>query len=150
MAALNLPAPEDTSGDWHFMNLFYHNGKPSEIFIAGENGKVDTRHIYSYYGVYECSSALRRRGLRFNLSRSHHAANHTRAILDFMYYYLLRHMRLSNFLGASTDFLDTEEQAEELLRMASKMLATELDAQQKLYLEDWIARERAGDIGYVI
>ena len=149
MAALNLPAPEDTSGDWHFMNLFYSDDKPSEVFVAGVNGRVDTRHIYGCYGVYECSSALRRRGLRFDVSSAYYAANHTRAILDLIYYYLLRHLDLSHFRGASTDYLDTEKQEEELLRMASKML-TELDAQQKFYLEDWIAKETAGGVKYAV
>ena len=36
--ALNLPAPEETSGDWHFLNTFYRNSETSDIvMIAGED-----------------------------------------------------------------------------------------------------------------
>lgn len=142
MAALNLPAPEGTSGDWHFLNLFYNN-KPREVFIAGEKGVVDTRHIYGTYGVYECSNALRSRGLHSSSTNPSYAANHFRAILDLIYYYLLRHMDLSHLYDAASDFLDTEDQKTELLFMASKMLQ-ELDPQQQVLLNQWIYREEGG------
>jgi hypothetical protein len=48
--ALNLPTPEDTSGDWHFLNVFYRNMEtPNTAVIAGEGEEINTNHIYGNY-----------------------------------------------------------------------------------------------------
>ena len=61
IAALNLPAPEETSGDWHFLNVFFRKDQTRirEIYIAGDNGEVNTNQIFGDYGIYECSEALK-------------------------------------------------------------------------------------------
>ena len=48
MEALNLPAPEGTSGDWHFVNVFYtkKQEKISRVTIANiERGAVTNLKI---------------------------------------------------------------------------------------------------------
>jgi len=63
--ALNLQAPEGTSGDWHHRSTFY--GFPDQetlpLQLAGEGEIINTNPIYGTYGIYECSAAMRRVGL---------------------------------------------------------------------------------------
>ena len=59
--ALNIPAPEDTTGDWHFDNMFFNvsgDGKPLELLLAGDGEALNTNHIFGSYGIHECSSAV--------------------------------------------------------------------------------------------
>jgi hypothetical protein len=63
-AALNLRAPEGTSGDWHFLNNFYATSIENVkevIFVAGdgEGTHVNTNHIYGEYGIYCCLDNLK-------------------------------------------------------------------------------------------
>jgi hypothetical protein len=108
MAALNLPAPEGTSGDWHFLNLFYRKRRENVDFIAGENGVVDTNPIFDKYGIYFCGKALKKLGLK---SSGHaYAANHFRAILDMLYEKLRRGGYPRYLQGATKDFFLSRSQ----------------------------------------
>jgi hypothetical protein len=141
MAALNLPAPEGTSGDWHFLNLFYRKRREDVeevFFIAGENGVVDTNPIFDKYGIYPCEEALQKRGLRSG-GRAY-AANHFRAILDMLYEKLRRGGYPRYLQGATKDFLDTDEEKSILLREAEKM-SPFLSMRQEKELQEWIRKE---------
>lgn len=144
-AALNLPAPEGTSGDWHFVISFYdpaNSNKPLSLLLAGEGEQLNTNPIYGEYGIYECSEAMRRRNLILPEGMTAvYAANHFRAILDMVYNTLTVYQRVVALQGATEDWLDTEEQKEELLKEAAKMLPFFADKAQR-QLQQWIDQER--------
>jgi len=139
--ALNLPAPEGTSGDWHFINAFYRDCQTSEhVILAGDGESLNTNHIYGYYGIYMCNKALERRGLRAQGEISY-SANHFRAILDRLYR-VLKNGRYPDFIqGNSEEFLDTEEEKHILLEKA-KMMLLHLSLNESEMLLNWIKKER--------
>mgnify|MGYP000885257159 CR=1 FL=1 len=138
--ALNLPAPEGTSGDWHFWGAFFHRKKaPEMIFLAGEGEAVNTNPILASYGIYRCDEVLARRGLKFKGPAF--AANHFRAILDILYQILQEGRAPTYLYCASEDFLDSKEEKEHLLQQASLMLPY-LDNKQQTYLLQWVAHEQ--------
>ena len=142
--ALNLPAPEGTSGDWHFWNVFFRRKKEhvEVVTVAGEGEKLNTNHIYGNYGVHGCENVLRERGLEFEGSAPH-AANHFRAILDLLYYHIKEKKGkfLCQLSGASEDYLDTEEEKKILLEKAAMMLPHLLPEEQAT-LTRWLNQER--------
>ena len=73
--ALNLPAPEGTSGDWHFSTAFYdptESDEHMEVELAGDGGIINTSHIYGQYGIYECSTTLKKMGLVLTVKTVRH------------------------------------------------------------------------------
>ena len=148
--ALNIPAPEDTTGDWHFDNMFFNvsgNGKPRPLLLAGEGEKLNTNHIYGDYGIHECSAALMKRGITLPDGMTEvWAANHFRAVLDMAYDSLASHGKVMRLTGAAEDYFDTAEQKKELLNKALEMLPF-LNQAQGEALKKWIAGEWAYDGG---
>ena len=67
-------------------------------------------------------------------------ANHSRAILDLLYRSLHRWGRVLNLTGATTDWLDTREQGEQLLKQAT-MLEPSFHPAAQEELRRWIADE---------
>jgi hypothetical protein len=146
MAALNLRAPENTSGDWHFGNVFY-NREPQNnaVTVAGEGEELNTNHIFRNYGIYDCTDVLRGQGLHAEGAPAF-AANHFRAILDLAFE-CLRDQRPPLYLaGATSDYLDTEEEREFVLDKAA-MMSPHLSESAQAMLSQWIAKERAYDSG---
>lgn len=142
-AALNLPAPEGTSGDWHFFAtfmMFADKQPPDQIFLAGEGTKVNTNRVFGSYGVYECTQALSKLGLRTAWSKNF-SANHHRAILDLLYDRIVTYGNPVGLEGATEDWLDSDEQKEFLLSKALDMLPHLNDAQQA-ELRRWVENER--------
>lgn len=144
-AALNLPAPEGTSGDWHFSNVFYDladdNKVPYQLPLAGEGETVNTNHIYGDWGIYECSREMRGRGLILPAGMTAvYAANHFRAILDMVYSSLIRHHKVICLSGVTDDWLDTTEQKALLLDKAAEM-APHIPKEEHEELLSWIRRE---------
>ena len=86
MTALNIPAPEGTTGDWHFEESFLGRGNiRPKIFVAGEGRALNTNPILGALGVYDCSSILRAKGIVIAAEERIYAANHCRAVLDMLY-----------------------------------------------------------------
>lgn len=143
--ALNLPAPEGTTGDWHFISTFYavnKSGKKLDLQLAGDGQVLDTNHIYGSYGIYECGSAMRERGLQIPLEMTAvYAANHNRAILDMVYRSLLVHHKVLGLVGAAEAWLDTQEQKLFLLEKAAEMLSF-VGEREREALRCWIDKER--------
>lgn len=143
IAALNLPAPEGTSGDWHFSTVFYGDDLTTmDLQLAGDDEALNTNYIYGQYGIYECSAAMKRAGLViperiFDV----YAANHFRAILDMLYWSLIRHDRIIGLIGASEDWLDTQDQKNLLFEKAT-LLAPFLQEKGQAELQSWIDQER--------
>lgn len=140
MAALNLPAPEGTSGDWHFLNVFFRDEKTSKVAtVAGDGEEINTNHIFKNYGIYQCDEALNKRGLKAEGEISY-SANHFRAILDLLYWRLKNGKDAGYMYGAAEDYLDTEEEKKFLLEKAAMMLPY-LFADEQTMLLKWINKE---------
>lgn len=142
MEALNLPAPEDTSGDWHFLNVWYRDRERDidVVTLAGEGEEINTNPIYGSYGVYRCDEGLKQRGLEME-GASAWAASHFRAILDLLYGQIKKGRYPDWLQEASEDWLDTEEEKKTLLEKAAMMLPHLLPEEQALLIQ-WINRER--------
>jgi hypothetical protein len=138
--ALNLTPPENTSGDWHFSNVFYHEKNNVVITLAGNGENINSNLIFGNYGIYDCTETLKKRGLKANGNVSY-AANHFRAILDLLYERIKEGKYPSYLQGMSEDFLDTESEKEILLEKAEMMLPF-LSLEEQEILLKWIGKER--------
>lgn len=140
--ALNVQAPEGTSGDWHDV-FHWQEGydNPPQVTLGGSSAEVDTAPIYGGWGVYEGKDRLLAMGLAVpSETREVYLANHTRAILDLLYRSLTRWGRVLNLTGAATDWLDTYEQGVFLLEQAEHMAPHFPEAAQD-ELRRWIGGE---------
>jgi hypothetical protein len=137
--ALNLPAPERTSGDWHFSNVYYHS-EESVITLAGTGEEIDTNFIFGNYGIYLCNEALKNRGLKAD-GKTYYAANHFRAVLDLLYERIEKGKYPYYLTGASEDYFDTEEEKKILLEKSCAILPYLPLNKQNILLE-WINKER--------
>ena len=148
--ALNIPAPEDTTGDWHFDNMFFDvtgEGEPLPLELAGEGESLNTNHIFGSYGIHECSAALIKRGINLPEGMTEvWAANHFRAVLDMAYESLVEHGVVMRLTCAAEDYFDTAEQKKELLTKALEMLPY-LTPAQGAALQSWIKKEWEYDGG---
>lgn len=142
--ALNLQAPEGTSGDWHFFAVFYdveNTGETLPLTLAGEGEFINTNQIFGQYGIYECSAIMREAGLYISDEiTAVYAANHLRAILDLIYRSLIKHHEVIALDGATEDWLDTEEQKAEVLHKAIEMIPY-LSPAESSELQRWISKE---------
>ena len=139
--ALNLAAPEGTSGDWHDV-FHWQDGaeQPRQVTLAGM-GDIETSPIYGGLGIYEGKDRLVAQGLDIPASMQRvYIANHSRAILDLLYRSLNRWGRVLNLTGATIDWLDTREQGERLLEQAT-MLEFSFHPAAQDELRRWIADE---------
>ena len=83
-------------------------------------GDIETTSIYGDLGIYEGRDRLVAQGLDIPAGmQGVYIANHSRAILDLLYRSLHRRGRVLNLTGATTDWLDTKEQGEQLLEQAA-------------------------------
>lgn len=142
--ALNLPAPEGTTGDWHDV-FHWRQGidRPGHVLIGGSE-ELDTNAIYDNLGIYEGKASLQNLGLDLPLGTEHiYVANHFRAILDLLYRSLSRYQAVFNLTGATEDWLDTPEQCDYLLDQAAR-LAPSLTERAQAALRSWINHERQG------
>lgn len=119
--ALNVQAPEGTSGDWHDV-FHWQEGRdrPRQVTLGGST-EIDTSPIYGSYGIYQGRQRLESMGLVLPQTGEVYLANHTRAILDLLYRSLTRWGRILNLTGASTDWLDTYDQGVFLLEQAARL-----------------------------
>lgn len=137
MAALNIPAPEDTLGDWHFAGIF---GDPDvQIPLAGngpESG-INTNSFFGIDGVHECSRILREMGIKIPEETPVYSANHYRALLDLVL--------LFDKVPAPVplyDFLADEREVKGLLQFIDRHRGA-IPADQMKKIEDWIQYERS-------
>jgi hypothetical protein len=85
MTAMNIPNPEEDTGDWHFQAAFFGwKDRKSKIFVAGIAGAYDTNDILKDFGIQECHEKLRGMGVPIPESQPVYAANHYRAMLDML------------------------------------------------------------------
>ena len=104
-------------------------------------GDIETTSIYGDLGIYEGRDRLVAQGLDIPAGMQRvYIANHSRAILDLLYRSLHRRGRVLNLTGATTDWLDTKEQGEQLLEQAAMPEPSFHPAAQD-ELRRWIADE---------
>lgn len=82
MTALNIPTEDGKVADWHFVDAILNKNK--RLKVAGVN-TVDTNDIFGSYGIRECSSVLKNRGLPLANETKVYSADFVRAILDMLY-----------------------------------------------------------------
>ena len=140
--ALNVPAPEGTTGDWHDVFHWQADRERPRTVTLGGSQEIDTNPIYGYLGIYEGRDRLLDKRLEIPPGMNEvYLANHFRAMLDLLYRSLRRHGRVLNLTGATTDWLDTAEQQEFVLVQATRM-ADQFDADTQRALAAWIEGER--------
>lgn len=139
MAALNIPSPENTGGDWHFWGTFQSPSFPNNIGFAGEGLEWNTNALFGDYGIHECSDILRSRGVFVPEGVHIFSANHYRAILDMLYHSVAKG-QVPRYL-AIDDWLDTEEQKRVLFCLLDHFLHRFLPDQQRL-IASWIALQK--------
>ena len=136
MTALNIPAPEGTTGDWHFEESFFgRNGRAPKIFVAGEGAELNTNFIWGAWGVYDCSSILRAKGFAIAAEEKVYAANHCRAILDLLYT-ALKNLEYPHHIAVD-DWLDIAAEKKRLYDILP-MLNGFLKEDEKIILNSWI------------
>ena len=118
MTALNIPAPENTGGDWHFSGAFRSSSFPENLKLAGEGLEWNTNALFGEYGIHECSDILRSRGIFIPEGVHVFSANHYRAILD-MLYRSVSSGNIPQYLIIG-DWLDTDEHQKTLFRLLDR------------------------------
>ena len=118
-SALNIPAPERTSGDWHFQNAFFISPRPVQLAGEGLGTLVDTNDLFGDYGIHECSGVLRKFGVTLPEGMPVYAANHFRAILDLLIS-SAKAGRPADYLANPEEWLDTPENVRKLVAMADQ------------------------------
>jgi hypothetical protein len=146
MYALNVPAPEGTSGDWHDV-FFWRDGidEPCAVDLAGDGAEWNTNPVFGDYGVYEGKDRLEGKGLYVGEDIAEvYIANHFRAILDLLYQSLKKYEVVLNLTGATDDWLDTPEQKALLLSKA-RLLEDAFTGRARRSLAAWIESESGLD-----
>ncbi len=130
IAALNIPAPENTGGDWHFLNTFKSQAFPGNIDLAGEGLEWNTNAVFGDYGIHECSDYLHFRGVPIKKGMPVYSANHYRAILDMV------HRSISNGrIPCHIDidgWLDSEQQKNMFFSLLDRFSGKLSPAEQRL------------------
>jgi hypothetical protein len=142
--ALNLHLPDDTSGDWHpYGNVILDaRAEDRDAFLCGEGmpRERDTNRFFGTYGIRECSELM---GYwRYpHEGKLYYVAEHQRAILDLVHFAVCLGSGLNGIRFMTVEFLDTEDERDDVLSMASRM-HDHLDERQRSFLLDWINHER--------
>ena len=135
MAALNIPSPENTGGDWHFWGIFDSPRFPDNLPLAGEGLEWNTNTLFGDYGIHECSDSLRRRGISLPEGTRVYSANHYRAILDMLARSVSkgqvpRHLAIS-------DWLDSDEHQKTFFRLLDRFFP-KFSSSEKELVSSWI------------
>lgn len=135
MTALNIPAPEGTTGDWHFEESFLgRKGRAPKFFVAGEGTELNTNPIWGAWGIYDCSSILRAKGIAIAAEEKIYAANHGRAISDLLYR-ALKNLEYPHHIAVD-DWLDIPTEKKRLFD-SLPLLNGFLKEDEKIILTSW-------------
>lgn len=136
--ALNIPAPERTTGDWHFQNVFFVSPQPAQIAGDGPDTLVNTNPIFGAYGIHECSDVLRKLGLALRDGAPVYAANHYRAILDLLIS-SARAEKSADYLAEPEVWLDTVDNVHRLVALA-RQAESFLSGEEQKTVTAWTAK----------
>lgn len=139
MTALNIPSPQGGQGDWHFHESFYGRaGQEPTIFMAGEGEAWNTNPVFAKFGVYECSTTLRKLGLKIAPAEKVYAADHCRAMLDMLYRLVKEHASLYHL--EVDEWIDDPKEKERLVG-AIKNLQSSLEQDEWKALQAWLTKQ---------
>jgi hypothetical protein len=121
--ALNLHhqrREEEPGGDWHG-NLWdgITELPDRRVSYAGEGCGIDTLAVWGGYGIRDERELLAGMGIRVNGDGGGYAADYYRAVLDIIYYELMRYDGVRSMGGALYDYFDTREQREVIIKKIS-------------------------------
>lgn len=141
--ALNVRAPEGTTGDWHNPFRYKNPERPPKVSLAGEGLDWNTNPFLVDWGIYEGKNTFLRMKLHMDPDiKEVYIANHFRAILDLLYRDIKVTGRGDTLKYATSDWLDTQGQKDLLLEKAT-LLQNAFEGKNKQALLDWIEIERA-------
>ena len=111
--------------------------------LAGDGLEWNTNPFLDDFGIYEGKKSLEAKRLYIAPDiKEVYIANHFRAILDLLFFYIKETGRASRVQYATGDWLDTPEQKELLLSKAL-LLQNAFEGKNKETLLRWIETERA-------
>lgn len=142
--ALNLRYPDEWTGDWHFLPMFfeYEDSKPRTTIFAGEGGYVDTTPSLGSRGVRDMADIVESQGIRPNIGPVY-VANHYRAITDIVMLDLEDgRMPMMACVSEINAWLDTEEQVNELVNNYLFPLRSQLEGDGREVYNHWISTVR--------
>ncbi len=137
--ALNLRLPGEYTGDWHPISAFFDENETRTAPIAGKGGTVDTTPSLGDRGIRDMSSILATQDI-LPVSGPVYVANHYRAIADIAMLEL--HDGIIPTIANSktiNQWLDTEEQIQQLVTEYLLPLRTQLNAAHQQVFDKWIA-----------
>lgn len=142
--ALNIPDRGEVA-DWH-SNIFWRpvgvSDPQTKITLGGDGSKHNTNPIFDRYGVRNATSQIKNMGLSLpEEEKKTYVANHSRAILDMLFYQLKELGEATELTNATIDWLPTPKKAEKTLARAT-ILTEFLNDTQKKGLARWIDHER--------
>lgn len=139
--ALNLRAPEEDTGEWHFLTAFFDEDGAEQRTapLAGQDGLVDTRPSLGEVGVRDMAGVLKRQGVT-ELTGPVYVANHYRAVADLAMLELSRGQTptIANARAINAWF-DMEDQISTLVESYLKPLRLQLNEVSQNVFEAWIA-----------
>jgi hypothetical protein len=132
MTALNIPTEDGKVADWHFVSALLDTKR--KLRVAGIN-IADTNGILGSYGIRECSSILKKRGVVLNSKSKVYSADFVRAILDLIYDNILnehcpKHIEID-------ELLEYEEDKKAFLKQYNILKSTIQDNTQLTLLNSW-------------
>lgn len=136
MTALNIPAPEGTTGDWHFEESFFGRGNiRPKFFVAGEGRALNSNPIWGALGIYDCSYILRAKGIAIAADEKIYTANHSRAVLD-MLYNALQYKEYPHHITVD-DWLDVDSELKRFFENIPR-LNDFLKEDERIILNSWV------------
>jgi hypothetical protein len=138
--ALNLRAPGEDTGDWHFKVMFFcAPDEPKKVAtLAGEGTEVDTTPSLGERGVRDMAKELARRRVQ-PFAGPVYVANHYRAIADLAMPELMKgRVPLRVTSRAINQWLDTEEQVQTLVDDYLVPLGDQLTGAAREAYEAWL------------
>jgi hypothetical protein len=141
--ALNLRFPDEDTGEWHFLTAFFEDKKEIRSApLAGEGEIVDTIPSLGELGIREMSKILKAQQV-ISANTPVYVANHYRAIADLAMIELLKGQTpMIATARAINQWLDTEEQINQLVTDYLMPLRSQLNKATKNIFDQWITTVR--------
>jgi hypothetical protein len=141
--ALNLRFPQEDTGEWHFLTAFFDDKKENRSApLAGLGKSVNTIPSLGDLGIREMSQVIKAQQITFS-NAPVYVANHYRAIADLAMSQLLQGQMPSIATAQSINqWLDTEEQINQLVNNYLMPLRSQLNEDTKNIFDQWIITVR--------
>jgi hypothetical protein len=141
--ALNLRFPQEDTGEWHFLTAFFDDTEKNRSApLAGQGKSVNTIPSLGNLGIREMSQVLKAQQIVSD-NVPVYVANHYRAIADLAMSQLLKGQMPTIVTTRSINqWLDTQEQVNQLVNHYLMLLRSQLDEDTKNIFDQWIITVR--------